>query len=287
MKNKKGNMESLIKRILTAALLLPPVLFVIIKASSLWFFIATIFIVVLLCNEWSGLFKYSSILKTCFLSLNLTLGLIVYFFFSNLSAFYNGLLIIDFILWTLMIFVVIYYNNYVSIFNAKLIQMHSCSLALGLIMLVSFWLSTVYIREYQHTYWFLICLLFMVWSIDTGAYFFGKFFGKHKLIKNVSPGKTVEGAFGGLLSICLLNAWFYHSFSMFHEHISVSGWILITLVIYIFAVFGDLVESMFKRIMVVKDSGTLLPGHGGILDRLDSLISTTPIYYLLLNYFYL
>lgn len=280
-------MEALIKRILTTAILLPPVLFVIIKATSLGFFIATIVIMILLCHEWSNLFKYSLILKISFLILNLILGFIVYFFFSNHSVIYNGLLIADAALWTLMIFVVVYYHNYVSVFNTKLIQAPLCSLLFGVITFVSFWLSTVYIREYHYTYWFLICLLCMVWSIDTGAYFFGKFFGKHKLIKNVSPGKTVEGVFGGLLSISFLNAWFYNSFSIFNEHISTSAWIFMTLVIYIFAVFGDLVESMFKRIMEVKDSGTLLPGHGGILDRLDSLISTMPIYYLLLYYFYL
>jgi phosphatidate cytidylyltransferase len=123
----------------------------------------------------------------------------------------------------------------------------------------------------------LIMFLFlMVWSADIGAYFVGKAFGKHKLLPNVSPGKTMEGFLGGVVMACILvtvaglsMGW---SVSQFYLVIPIT--ILITTV----SVLGDLNESMFKRQAGIKDSGSILPGHGGILDRIDSLTATAPIY---------
>lgn len=124
--------------------------------------------------------------------------------------------------------------------------------------------------------------LFIVWATDIGAYMVGRQYGKNKLWPEISPNKTVEGALGGILSAVIVAAVYlaifngsdyfgYNSFVM----------ILLTIIFSIVGQFGDLVESAIKRHYKVKDSGTILPGHGGILDRFDSLLFVFPIMSLL------
>jgi phosphatidate cytidylyltransferase len=152
----------------------------------------------------------------------------------------------------------------------------------GWLTLVPTWLAFMVIRtndyanDPYHGAQLIMFLFLMVWSADVGAYFVGKSIGKHKLMPNVSPGKTMEGFIGGVIFACLL--------------ISIAGYILqwnqeqftlvliVTVIITTISVLGDLNESMFKRQAGIKDSGSILPGHGGILDRIDSLTATAPIY---------
>lgn len=120
--------------------------------------------------------------------------------------------------------------------------------------------------------WILMGVFFILWSYDTGAYFFGILLGRFKLFERISPKKSWEGAIGGAviaLIVGILDSVFFHSLSL-------SGWIGIAVIVIIFGTFGDLVESMIKRSFNLKDSGTLLPGHGGILDRFDSFIFSVP-----------
>ncbi|CAI2682597.1 phosphatidate cytidylyltransferase [Apilactobacillus kunkeei] len=120
--------------------------------------------------------------------------------------------------------------------------------------------------------------LFIVWLTDSGAYIFGKQFGKHKLAPHVSPNKTWEGSIcGSLLAIIIATAWMYY-FSVGHTSLLVA--VIVTLVLSIAGQFGDLVESALKRYYQVKDSGKILPGHGGILDRFDSLLFVLPLLHL-------
>jgi phosphatidate cytidylyltransferase len=120
--------------------------------------------------------------------------------------------------------------------------------------------------------------LFIVWLTDSGAYIFGKQFGKHKLAPHVSPNKTWEGSImGSLVSTVVGTIWIYN----FHiGNISLLLSIVITLLLSITGQFGDLVESALKRYYRVKDSGKILPGHGGILDRFDSLLFVIPLLHL-------
>ncbi len=119
----------------------------------------------------------------------------------------------------------------------------------------------------------LLLLLLIVWGADSFAYFSGKAFGRHKLAPNLSGGKTIEGVIGGLVGVLLITGvWMY----FYNE--SNWGFLLLALVTGIFSVVGDLYESVYKREAGVKDSGNVLPGHGGILDRIDGLLAATPVF---------
>jgi len=130
-------------------------------------------------------------------------------------------------------------------------------------------------REVSLTYVFYS--LFMIWATDSGAYFIGRAFGKHKLWPEISPNKTTEGFFGGVLSALIVAVLF----SVFAD-MEVSAILLIaaTAFLSVFGQIGDLVESAMKRHYNVKDSGNILPGHGGMLDRFDSLLFVWPLIHL-------
>ena len=118
-------------------------------------------------------------------------------------------------------------------------------------------------------------LLTLVWAADIGAYFAGKYWGRHKLIPRVSPGKTVEGAVGGFVLSMLVTL---AGFAYFHPQ-SIGIWFLIAALTTLISMLGDLFISMLKRRSQLKDTGHILPGHGGVLDRLDSLIAAAPMIY--------
>lgn len=128
----------------------------------------------------------------------------------------------------------------------------------------------------------LLLALFIVWATDIGAYMIGRKYGKHKLIPAVSPNKTIEGAVGGILSAVVVTLVYLVAFG---ESVAISYslpvMLLLTIIFSIVGQFGDLVESSIKRHYGVKDSGNILPGHGGILDRFDSLLFVFPIMHLL------
>ncbi|WP_299758882.1 phosphatidate cytidylyltransferase [uncultured Pontibacter sp.] len=115
-------------------------------------------------------------------------------------------------------------------------------------------------------------LMLLIWAADTGAYIFGKNFGKHKLFERISPGKTWEGWAGGAFLTILAG----YGMSFLFLDLEIYQWIGVAVIVAVFGVLGDLSESMLKRSLGVKDSGTLLPGHGGILDRFDSLLIVIP-----------
>lgn len=159
----------------------------------------------------------------------------------------------------------------------------------GILTLLPFLWSVLLLRAYQYEQSpllgakmvLLVCLL--VWAADTGAYFAGKNFGKRKMAPSVSPNKTVEGLIGGVIAAVTVTLTAAHYFSIPFSSLVMLG--LVALLTSFASVLGDLAESMFKRVAGVKDSGSILPGHGGILDRIDSLTAAFPVFTVL--YFWL
>lgn len=135
----------------------------------------------------------------------------------------------------------------------------------------------------------IISIFILIWTNDTFAYIVGKSIGKHKLIEKISPKKTIEGFVGGM-AFCviagILISKFYIQAKPSHQSLSLLIWTISAVIISIFSTLGDLIESKFKRIAGVKDSGNIMPGHGGILDRLDSIIFVAPFVYLFYQILY-
>ncbi|MGB1042214.1 MAG: phosphatidate cytidylyltransferase [Tenacibaculum sp.] len=127
----------------------------------------------------------------------------------------------------------------------------------------------------------IIAIILLIWTNDSFAYLVGKNFGKHKLFEKVSPKKTIEGFLGGLFFAIIAGILISNYLS---TTFSVLNWIVIAIIVSVFGTLGDLVESKFKRQANVKDSGTIMPGHGGLLDRLDSLFFLAPFVYLYIHY---
>ena len=114
--------------------------------------------------------------------------------------------------------------------------------------------------------------LFILWATDTGAYFAGTFFGRHKLFERISPKKSWEGAVGGA-ALAFVFAWVI---AMYFHSLETWEWIVVAFIIIVGGIYGDLVESLLKRSIEIKDSGDALPGHGGFLDRFDGLLISAP-----------
>ena len=173
--------------------------------------------------------------------------------------------------------------------NLSLEKLRPFYVVLGLILLPATWFALVFLRELGLI--FLLSSMALVWIADIGAYFVGKAFGKHKLAVQISPGKSIEGAIGGLI-LCYVYAFLCVYFLPFESTLFGAwairfGWVpmfLMVTVLTAFSIFGDLFESQLKRLAGVKDSSHLLPGHGGVLDRVDALIPAMPIAALLAGF---
>ncbi|HVW49154.1 MAG TPA: phosphatidate cytidylyltransferase [Trinickia sp.] len=158
----------------------------------------------------------------------------------------------------------------------------------GLVVLVACWHALVAARALGVA--FVLSVLVVVWLADIGAYFAGKAFGKHKLAPAISPGKTWEGALGGWLAVMIVAVAVMasHAFaptlvSQLALRVGAARTLLALTVLVAFSIVGDLFESMLKRQAGVKDSSALLPGHGGVLDRIDALLPVLPLAMLLIG----
>lgn len=258
-------------RLLTTLVLIPLVLCGIYYANQ-WVLTAFILIIMLGCGwEWLHLIPVNNLwVKTGFLiALLLFFGLSDYQFGSWLWA--GG------VFWLLILFAELSYPQSQSVWGYPWIVAVA-----GLFLLPMFARSLQLIAFQPQGKALVIYLLFLVWATDIGAYLVGKQWGKHKLIPRVSPGKTREGFVGGfLLSLLVAVVGF-----IYFQPASLGNWFIIAIIVILGSMIGDLFISMLKRRRNLKDTGHLIPGHGGILDRLDSLIAASTLFYggfLLLN----
>jgi phosphatidate cytidylyltransferase len=276
------------QRIITALILAPAIIAAIFYLPLAYFSGLIIAVMAIGAWEWGPLMGFSSktrriafVLTNVFLMVGLweylpieTLWLTT----RDLHSSIVNLLWLTVAWWVLSAFLTLAYPRYSDFWSKH----HSVRGLFGWFTIVPTWLAFIILRshEYQVDKYdgaqLIMFLFLMVWSADVGAYFVGKSIGKHKLMPNVSPGKTIEGFLGGVFFACFfVNIAGLALDWKINQHITVT---LVTVLITTISVLGDLNESMFKRQAGIKDSGSILPGHGGILDRIDSLTATAPIY---------
>lgn len=156
--------------------------------------------------------------------------------------------------------------------------------AVGALVLLATGWCFLLVRHDANYAWMLLGLLAVVWIADTAAFFTGRAFGRHKLAPSISPGKTIEGAAGAWIGVTVYLAVVTVGMHWLPINLGVGKLLLLGFLLTYQSIVGDLFESWLKRCAGVKDSGSALPGHGGILDRIDAILSTLPLQVLLLNW---
>jgi phosphatidate cytidylyltransferase len=239
--------------VLSAVLLLPP----------LWSAAALSVLLLLVAWEWSGLLRTQSLFLRAVFIVTVVVASAVLWRLTRNEFGLRVALAVSISFWTVAVFWVAFLPQQM---NATLVW---CA---GVIALSLAWLALVRMRTdwAQGQYWVLYSLL-IVWVADSGAFFAGKRWGVRKLAPLVSPGKTWVGLVGGLVATAALAI-----VAAIALHVSIPKLVLLTVLVALYSAIGDLTESLFKRFAGLKDSGTLIPGHGGVLDRFDSLLAAAP-----------
>lgn len=255
------------KRLITAAFLLPLVVLGILFLPIGAFMTASVLVFLVAAWEWTSLSGLKTITGRIagFLVIS-TFILTILSYPAIFSLFYVSVLI-----WCVAFLMVAIYPQGSWLYAAKGIGMLIGALILGV------GLSAVVGLKAYNPYYLLYAMI-LVWVADTGAFFAGRRFGKHKLAAQVSPGKTWEGVLGALLLSSCVASIAYFVLDLSPSPRSFMMWMLLNIITVLFSIVGDLFESLFKRLRNLKDSGTLLPGHGGVLDRIDSLLAALPVF---------
>ncbi|HET8791416.1 MAG TPA: phosphatidate cytidylyltransferase [Modicisalibacter sp.] len=255
------------QRVATAAILIPLVVVGLFGLTGGAFALFTGAVVLLSAWEWANLAGFER--TAARLGYVLALALSMLMIWRSGAAHAAWLLWLSAIGWLFNLYWVVRYPQDREQWHAPPIR-----LAMGLWVLLPCWVGFIQLRA-SGIEWLLYVLL-LVWLADIGAYFAGRRFGRRKLAPRVSPGKSWEGVYGGLVAVALLAV----GFSAWAELAPGERvWlILASLLVALISVLGDLFESMLKRLRGLKDSGNLLPGHGGVLDRIDSLTAAVPLF---------
>jgi phosphatidate cytidylyltransferase len=261
------------QRVLTALILAPLALWVVLFASHEVFAWVMMGVIALAAHEWGMLCGLSGIRQVAFAGVILLLMLLAYTADQTLD--YQLLLWVVSATWAgLTLWLIVQRSDlpaHIGVFYPGLL--------IGLALLFVAWFSVVRIHAIEsYGSQLVMALLLMIWIADTGAYFAGRKFGRHKLSPKVSPGKSWEGVIGGLIGVAVFG-WFLTVLDYF-QTVNPLFLSLLSMFVALISVGGDLFESRIKRQRGVKDSGKILPGHGGIYDRIDSVIAAAPVYLL-------
>ncbi len=257
------------QRVITGVILVAVVLAFLFWLSPAWFMGGTVALVLLAAWEWATLASIERPVSKLIFMVMILVCLWLSLFLPLIPT-----LAISAVWWLCALVLVLCYPGAKFLWQSREVR-----IILGILVLIPFWLAINVLRtSVTHGAILILFLFCLVWAADTGAYFAGRWWGSVKLMPKVSPGKTWQGFFGGLLLSLLVGviglSWLKIDFSEWWAVL-----LMITL-LNIFTVVGDLFESMLKRHCQMKDSGSILPGHGGILDRIDSLVAATPLFLL-------
>ena len=254
-------------RILTAVVLMAAFIPALFTLPNDYWALVMLIVTLLALREWAQMVGFSSKQNYVYLLISLVIGLYVIgrMLNNNLHHFFYQSLIIFAVVTCFWVFIV-------PIWFAKQFMLRGLipKALLGWLLMLPLWLALVFAKIVDPK--LALVLLATIWIADSAAYFAGKKFGKHKLAPSISPGKTWEGVAGALIGVTLFGAILTFTLGIHTLAIFFGLW-LVTLL----GVAGDLFESMIKRQWNLKDSGSLLPGHGGILDRIDGIIPSLPI----------
>lgn len=259
-------MSELQKRIATALVLIPSVLYLIFFLDSQHFKIAMTVVLVLSAWEWCRLIGIKEIPGQAIYIITLVLVA-----FASLLLPSNLIYLLAALWWLFAIYLVATFPQSEDLWRDNFIL----KALIGAAILIPTWLGVVKLQA-DNPYKMMFIFI-LVWAADIGAYFVGRKFGKRKLAPKVSPGKSIEGVIGGLLLALIIGLSFKNFVGL--QDLTLMNAIIIFSMVVLFSILGDLSESLFKRASGVKDSSQLLPGHGGILDRIDSLTAAVPIYF--------
>lgn len=268
-------------RVITALILAPLIIWSVLAFSHRNLAIELALILAVAAWEWaqlSGIKK--NIARIAFSGVMLLVMVLLTMMLHESTQWLTWLLYVNLLWWLLSLLLVMSFRT-----PAEKLPMqfsHSAvvlNLLAGIVIIGGAFIALVGIHQApQYGAYYILILLLLIWIADIAAYFTGKKFGRHKLAPFVSPGKTWEGVFGALIAV-LLSAFVIARIL----HLSPTDQVLfavLSLITIAVSILGDLTESLFKRRAGVKDSSQLLPGHGGILDRIDSLVAAAPIFFL-------
>ncbi|MEN8259234.1 MAG: phosphatidate cytidylyltransferase [Pseudomonadota bacterium] len=278
----------LLNRVITALVLAPLAVLGVLKLPESGFAVAWGVIILIAAWEWANLSEANGIKTRLFFLAALVASSVVAWYWPYLledlgerlewheiSEFSGALdwLAVPAVIWWLFVMLAVRKTGD-NLLKLKLKT--GVKLFLGWFILLLAWIFLVRLRNFYGSELVLYFLL-LIWLADIAAYFAGRLFGKNKLAPHISPAKTMEGMYGALLGavVAAVAAGLYYEFKL----IIIADFILLSLVTVQVSIYGDLFESLAKRIRGVKDSGAILPGHGGVLDRIDSLIAAIPVFY--------
>ena len=258
------------QRLLTALILIPLVVWLISLSTQI---VAGVigFVVVIGAWEWAGLCGWQSGVKRGIYAFVMALVLFLLYWFQLIELTMTSILLVACLWWLFALFWVFRYQKGHNLLpKSALIKA-----LLGFFILLPAWTALLILHK-DYGWHSVIFLFVLIWTADSGAYFAGKAWGKRKLADKVSPGKSWEGVLGALVmsAIFSIGYGFFQSIPL----LSLLFFVLLCILTVMVSILGDLLESLFKRQMGVKDSGQILPGHGGMLDRIDSLTSAVPVF---------
>ena len=268
----------LFQRVVTALVLAPLMLAGIYLLPAAWFSAFIGAIVVLGAWEWANLAGYQRMTSRLGLGA-LTAGILVLIAWvqNATPVTWLTLTLWSLLWWVFALGLVVAYPASQGVIRRRWVR-----LLIAIPVLLPFWLGLNVLKAHDQANLVLTWLMLLVWGADIGAYFAGRAFGNRKLAPNVSPGKTWAGVYGGMATSVAISAVIGITFLADLDNAQWGLMLFVSAVVVAISVLGDLLESLLKRYRGIKDSSHLLPGHGGILDRIDSLCAATPMFCLLL-----